>query len=88
MNPLFFLIYAGAVLLGAVYGSRVQLAKTFHMGTVIAVFAAGVLLAWMLGPYPFYTHYHGLDVFSFASVYVAALIGALIGSGMQMGGGR
>lgn len=88
MNPLFFLIYMGAVVLGAVYGSRVQLVKTSHMGTVIAVFAAGSLLAWMLGPYPFYTQYHSLDYFSFASVYVAALIGAIIGSGMQMGGGR
>ncbi len=62
-------------IIGAYFGSQVK--RVDHPATIIIV---GLVLALMLGPFPFYDGIKNMLGIEVSGVYISALIGILLGS--------
>lgn len=73
--------YAGPIilgfLLGFILGSRVKIYPesklNFTLGSYIAIFIAALVVAYFIGPFPYYQD------FPIASGFVSAILGVLVG---------
>ena len=71
LGPIIF-----GLILGLVIGSQIRLKSggmKFTLASFIVIIIAGILVAWQLGPYPFYTD---LPV---STAFLSALIGIFVG---------
>ncbi len=75
------MVYAGPIilglLLGFILGSRVKIYPesklNFTLGSYIVIFLAALLVAYLIGPFPYYVDS------PFASGFVSAILGIVIG---------
>lgn len=71
LGPIIF-----ALILGIVIGSQIKLANTdtkFTLGAFVVIFIAGIIVAWQLGNYPFYTD------LPISTAFLSAMIGIFVG---------
>jgi len=76
------LLYLGPVifgfLIGLVLGTRIKVNPEsevkFTIGSYIVIFIVALVVAWQLGPYPFY------DDIAIATGFVSAALGLIIGN--------
>ena len=64
------------LILGLIIGSQIKLGGTgikFTLGTVVVILIAGIIIAWQLGNYPFYTD------LPISTAFLSALIGIFVG---------
>ena len=65
------------VILGLIIGSQIKLNNIgdlkFTLGSFVVILIAGIIMAWQLGHFPFYTD------FPVSNAFLSALIGIFVG---------
>ena len=64
------------LLLGVIIGSQIKMGSVdakFTLASFVVIFIAGIVAAWQLGNYPFYTD------FPISTAFLSALIGIFVG---------
>jgi hypothetical protein len=61
------------LILGLVLGTQIKSSSEFSLSSFIIIIIAGIIVAWQLGPFPFYGD---LPV---STAFISALIGIIVG---------
>lgn len=71
LGPIIF-----GIILGLIIGSQIKLNVSdakFTLGSFVVILIAGIIVAWQLGPFPFYTD------LPISTAFLSALIGIFVG---------